>query len=111
MFCLISHPRKTNTNRSPTADDLKDSSSIFQDLDNLIILHRKRLDLEDKNELVKSGQMEIITELSVVSRWGEGGNCYLLYNGERSLFLDRGNQFKVECAKYISKYFKKKRKT
>lgn len=111
VFCLISHPRKTNSNISPTADDLKDSSSIFQDLDNLIILHRRRLDKDDRDELVKTGQMESITELSVVSRWGEGGNCYLLFNGERSLFLDDGKQYKLECAKYISKYFRKRRKT
>ena len=108
VIALISHPRKINSNKSPTADDLKDSSSIFQDLDSLLILHRRRLDTDERDTNVKAGQMENITEVSVISRWGEGGSCYLLYNGTRSMFVDHGDQYRLECAEYIQKYFKRK---
>lgn len=108
VFVLIVHPRKVGDKRM-TADDLKDSSSIYQDLDTLIMLHRKRL-ATDEDRLLEGikeesgegdeeesfqappvrGNFDKIVEVSVQGRWTEGGATTIVFEGNRSLFHSRG---------------------
>ena len=46
---LIAQPRKIEADAVMTAQDLKDSSSIYSDCDHLIIMHRRRLATDGKN--------------------------------------------------------------
>lgn len=89
---IISQPRKTNHNRPLDVDDLKDTSSIYQDLDHLILLHRAFED-DDSGASVKKGIMSEMMDVKVVSRWGDGGTCRLWMNGERGVFKDSGPSF------------------
>lgn len=107
VFVLIAHPRKTY-GKAPTADDLKDSSSIYQDLDTLVILHREII--SDEKNVEKEGQYDPMTTLTVKGRWTEGGQTELYFDGGRSLFFDTGSKFKKgQKANEFRKKNKKKR--
>lgn len=89
---IISQPRKTNHNRALEVDDLKDTSSIYQDLDHLLLLHRA-FEENDSSSSVQKGIMSEMMEVKAVSRWGDGGTCRLWMNGERGIFKDYGPSF------------------
>lgn len=117
LFVLIAQPRKVENNRVPTANDLKDSSSIYQDLDSLVILHRRVKvtedyggdDIEDKPD-ENRGRMEVVTEVNVTSRWGDGGSCLLKFNGARSKYTDKGPSYDKAVDQFKKDYgFDKKR--
>jgi replicative DNA helicase len=112
LFVLIAQPRKVENNRVPTANDLKDSSSIYQDLDSLVILHRrvKTNDNygEDNAEESKS-KMETVTEVHVTSRWGDGGSCLLNFNGRKAKYFDSGLSYDKAVQKFREKYGMKSR--
>jgi replicative DNA helicase len=104
VFVLITHPRKTNHNRALTNDDLKDSASIFQDSDAIILLHRAYLDdsdlpegLEDEDEidLTQEGAMDPLAEVKVTARRHKGGKTNLFFNDDRALFKGDGNDYLV----------------
>jgi archaellum biogenesis ATPase FlaH len=110
VVVLITHPRKTNNNKQLKTDDLKGSSSIFQDADLLWLMHRPAitgdLDPEDADEGKSEGSLSPRTEILITGRWTDGGKTFLAFNGGRSLFLDRGdlyNQVAKELGKSGSK--------
>lgn len=106
VFVLIAQPRKVENNRVPTPNDLKDSSSVFQDLDSLVILHRriKATDNFDEEESEgNNGKMETITECHVISRWGDGGQALLNFNGRKSKYYEEGLTYEKERKKFIEK--------
>jgi replicative DNA helicase len=113
VFFLIVHPRKMDKKGPPGPNDLKDSSSIFQDLDSLIILHRrdKGNDSFDVDEELESGTetREAITEVYTYSRYGDGGKTLLLYNGQRSTFVDSGDEYRESVERYRKLYFNAKK--
>lgn len=106
VFCLIVHPRKVGDKRM-TADDLKDSSSIYQDLDTLFMIHRQRKNVDDADldsdaPTGKDGNIEAKTvfgnfdplcEVHVSGRWCEGGVTNLYFEGRRALFHASGSMF------------------
>lgn len=107
-FVLITHPRKTNHNKALTPDDLKDSSSIYQDLDLLWLMHRAAVEseinpesLEDESEEVEfeGDVFEPLTEIRIISRYSKGGKVYLNFNGSRGIFKDFGDGFKKSMNK------------
>jgi replicative DNA helicase len=119
VFVLITHPRKTNHNRSLSNDDLKDSASIFQDSDAVILLHRAYLDdsdlpagLEDDDEvdMTQEGAMDSVAEIKVTARRHKGGKTNLYFNDERALFKGDGNDYLTSMKEKIKKSKKKKRK-
>lgn len=111
VFILIAQPRKIEGNRAPTPQDLKDSSSIFQDLDSLIILHRRIKNDEVANpDDQKEGKMEKITEVHCISRFGDGGTCTLYFNGRKARFYEKGIAHDKETEKFMAKRKKKLRK-
>lgn len=105
---LITHPRKTNHNKALTPDDLKDSSSIFQDLDLLFLMHRAAVESEiseesleeDSEDLEFDGDIfEPLTEIRIISRYSKGGKVYLNFNSTRGIFKDFGDGFKKSMNK------------
>lgn len=107
LFVLIAQPRKVENNRVPTANDLKDSSSIYQDLDSLVILHR-RIKMDDSygddDADESNAKMESVTEVHVTSRWGDGGSCLLNFNGRKSKYYDSGLSYDTAVGKFKEKY-------
>jgi len=92
VVVLIVHPRKVG-DRQMTADDLKDSSSTYQDLDTLIILHRDRKDGnsgDDEDDDDESGGLDELVQIHVEGRNVPGGKAKLYYQGERGLFFESG---------------------
>lgn len=102
---LLAQPRKIQADSIMTAQDLKDSSSIFSDCDHLIILHRPRAasrakDVSEGME-TQTQAFEPITLVRVeASRYNSGGEALLFYHGEYSRFdeLER-SQFSVRIPK------------
>ncbi len=110
MFLLIVHPRKVG-NKEPTPDDLKDSSSIFQDLDTLIFVHRRSAvanDKDDDDTSQKSGYTPL-TKVTVTGRWSPGGVAWQYFDGPRGLFYDRGERLEKEMGKYRAQQTKGKK--
>lgn len=88
---LIAQPRKIQADAIMTAQDLKDSSSVFSDCDHLIILHRGRLATDRKQ--VKEGMetrsqaFDPVTLVRVeASRYNAGGEALFYFHGEYSRF-------------------------
>jgi KaiC/GvpD/RAD55 family RecA-like ATPase len=80
MLILISQPRKMNREDNPTYDDLKGSSAIPADADEVILLHRKRTG--------EGGALEPKTRVIVdKSRFAPGGRAFLEMEGAKSKFV------------------------
>lgn len=94
---LIAQPRKLSGKTSRmTVHDLRDSSSIGQDGDTIIILHRDRLH-QGKNikskKVIFSDTVEVIVE---ATRYNPGGITDLKFNGALSrYFNDRKDERKL----------------
>ena len=105
VFVLIVHPRKVG-NRLVEADDLKDSSSIYQDLDVLIRLHRS-LERKDSDEtdpdIVGSELLSPLTEVYIEGRDIEAGKTVLYFQGERGLFFEKGKLYERAVEKWLEK--------
>lgn len=96
---LIAQPRKIEDDRSMTAQDLKDSSSIYSDCDHLIILHRNRLSsdrgerkkrdsISPKNGVLVQSFDPLTTVRIEASRYNSGGAALLYFKGECSRFYE-----------------------
>jgi replicative DNA helicase len=79
---------------------LKDSASIFQDLDWLIIMHRNEEKKEDHDGVGNAFAFNPMTGLTVIGRWGGGGSVTLYFNGKRSKFVERGLTFEKELKRW-----------
>jgi len=105
VFVLIVHPRKIG-NRLVEADDLKDSSSTYQDLDLLIRLHRsveKRDRDQDDPDSVGAELLSPLMDIYVEGRDIEAGKTILYYQGQRGLFFEKGNLYERAVKKWIEK--------
>jgi len=119
VFVLVTHPRKTNHNRSLTMDDLKDSASIAQDSDAMIFLHRAFLDdsqldsglLDDdeKDDHTTESALDSLTEIKVLARRHAGGRTFLNFNDTRATFKSEGTGY-IEQIRALHKKMKNKRK-
>lgn len=91
---LVCQPTKLGKRSKMSTNDLRDSSSIGQDADTVIIVHRERLPeipgtkKETSNKPIFKSEAEIIVD---ATRWDSGGMAKLQFNGA------------------ISRYFKDKR--
>jgi len=87
---VIAQPRKIQPDSIMTAQDLKDSSSIFSDCDHLIILHRARAMGNGNGRLATEAfNPETLVRIEA-SRYSAGGEALLHYRGEISLFEGMG---------------------
>lgn len=82
---LIAQPRKVNPDAIMTAQDLKDSSSIYSDCDHLILMHRQRMtgSADQLQDTAFSPSTLIRVE---ASRYNAGGETFLYFHGEYSRF-------------------------
>lgn len=84
---LIAQPRKINVDAVMTAQDLKDSSSIYSDCDHLILMHRKRKIGNGVDEPTQDTAFDPVTLIRVeASRYNAGGEILLYFHGEYSRF-------------------------
>jgi len=88
VIMLIAQPRKIQANRIISYDDLKDSSAIPADADQVILLHRKPI---AAGFAATSEDTESILEPKTLvrfdaTRYQGGGECYLWFDGATSLF-------------------------
>jgi len=85
---LIAQPRKTNPNDIMTMIDLKDSASIGADADQIIILHRRRIESKHDvihEELMATYEPETLVRIEA-SRYNPGGDTLLFFDGAKSKF-------------------------
>jgi replicative DNA helicase len=89
---LIAQPRKVNPDSIMTAQDLKDSSSIYSDCDHLLLMHRKRK--TGSADSLQDMAFDPVTLIRVeASRYNAGGETLLYYHGEYSRFDEMTNRF------------------
>lgn len=83
---LIAQPRKTAPDEMITMQDLKDSSSIGADADQIIMLHRERIKSnEGVEELEHTLKPETLVRVEA-SRYHPGGDTLLYFDGAKSIF-------------------------
>jgi hypothetical protein len=90
---LIAQPRKVEDGTIMTMNDLKDSSSIGADSDQVVILWRKKTKSNMSNPGAQESSFEPKTLVRVdASRYTAGGDTMLYFKGEFSKFTeyDRG---------------------
>jgi len=85
IMILVSQPRKLNTDRQPTFDDLKGSSAISQDADEIILLHRVRIPGSIESFKAFESECQVIVEKD---RYGSGGKTILEIIGNKSKFIE-----------------------
>ncbi len=90
MFLLISQPRKRSMedqDKMPTYDELKGSSAIPADADEVIILYRKRMKEKSEDNSDETTALESMTRIIVdKSRFAKGGIAYAHFIGNKSRF-------------------------
>lgn len=89
VIVAVTHPRKGSDGKNISNDDLKGSSSIFQDADAVLLLNR-RLEIDDD---VNDEQAELAlakTMIQVTARFSSGGRAILAFNGSQGKFTDKG---------------------
>lgn len=94
VVLLIAQPKKIEGSRIIKYDDIKDSSSIPADADQIILLHRdsRVVGLDDNTGKVQASDQEVLVPKTLVrvdaARFRGGGECFLFYDGASSTFLD-----------------------
>jgi len=110
VFLLIVQPKKINSGRIISTDDFKGSSSIYQDCDLAIIIHRDKeeVKVKDKERFSdKVSHYDPLTTIAVSGRWCEGGRTTMFFDGQRSLFFDSGEKYRDSIKKMKYKKGKK----
>ena len=113
LLIAVTHPRKTNNNKQLTTDDLKGSSTIFQDADVIWLMHRLANNgnlLPEELEAGGDGALSPLAEILITGRFTDGGKGALALIGARSMFLDRGRTFRKLISNLVKKTKKKKGK-
>lgn len=97
VIILITHPRKINHNKQMKNEDLKGSSSIIQDADIIWLMFRKALDGDILPEEAINGDdnqsMSPRADILITSRWSDGGKTWLVFDGKRGIFKDKGTEY------------------
>jgi replicative DNA helicase len=91
VVCLIAQPKKV-TGRIMTYDDIKDSSAIPADADQVIIMHREPRPAGLEGEAEEASDQEVLEPKTLVridaARFRGGGESLLYFDGARSRFLE-----------------------
>ena len=100
---LVAQPRKLSGKRQrPTVDDLRDSSSIGQDADTVIVIHRNRVKQDGRDGSGNKPLFDNDTEVIVdASRYSTGGIAKLYFDGELSRFF----QNQKERREFLSRVY------
>lgn len=89
--CVIAQPKKIESDRVMTMDDLKDSSSIPADADWINLLHRQKRKVSvDNGELDAQEGEDVLSPTTLVrfdgARYAGGGESWLNYDGAAARF-------------------------
>jgi twinkle protein len=84
---LIAQPRKLEKDAVMTMNDLKDSSSIGADADQVIILHRKRIKSREGETADAAYEPQTLVRVDA-SRYTAGGDWILHFEGGHSKFTE-----------------------
>jgi replicative DNA helicase len=111
IFFIIVHPKKTNHNNELDNDDLKESGSIFQDADTVVLLHRPVMDEDNINN--DNAMLDEIMHIKVTARRSQGGRTRVMFNDKQNLIIDDPKEIaKIEAERNLQKKEKRdKRKT
>lgn len=94
VIILIAQPKKMEGTRVIRYDDIKDSSSIPADADQIILLHRspRPVGFDEDSGSAQASDQEVLEPKTLVridaARFRGGGECFLYYDGAASLFTD-----------------------
>jgi len=88
---VVVHPRKIDQNtkgqfKIPTMMDLRDSGMIPADADFVIVFHRKRIRTDEETEQAQFDDNVLVRVEK--ARYESGGDSYLKYHGEKSLYVE-----------------------
>lgn len=115
MIVLVTHPKKTNTNKQLQPEDLKGSSSIIQDADVIWLQHRPFQNDDMKEDEIKTGYakhdpMNCKTDISVIGRFTDGGKTFLYFSGSYSTFKDSGIGYSSIVSEFGNSKVKRKKR-
>ncbi len=79
---VVSQPRKINSERDPTQEDLRGSNAIPADAEIVVLLHRKRMDKEGGESSLEPRTKIIVDK----ARKAPGGRTVLNYLGAKARF-------------------------
>lgn len=92
VVILIAQPRKIQGDRIIKYDDIKDSSAIPADADQVILLHRNARPAGFDGEVDDVSELEVLEPKTMVridaARFRGGGECFLYYDGATSTFYN-----------------------
>uniref|UniRef100_A0A6H1ZQN1 Putative helicase n=1 Tax=viral metagenome TaxID=1070528 RepID=A0A6H1ZQN1_9ZZZZ len=88
MMLLVSQPTKIGNERELTFNDLKGSSALGQDPDEIILLNRQRIKGNDGFEALESKTKVLVDK----TRFSLGGGCLLEFLGSKSKFIQWENK-------------------
>lgn len=83
FMILVAQPRKINSERNMTFDDLKSSSALASDPDSILLINRKRLTSSDQGSFDP-----IATVIADATRFSRGGRCKLFLEGDKSTWKE-----------------------
>jgi hypothetical protein len=92
VILLIAQPKKIEGSRVIKYDDIKDSSSIPADCDQIILLHRnaRPVGFDEDSGRAQASDQEVLEPKTLLridaARFRGGGECFLYYDGASSLF-------------------------
>lgn len=92
VVILIAQPKKIQGDRVIKYDDIKDSSAIPADADQIILLHRDSVPAGEGIGADEASEQEVLEPKMMVrvdaGRFVGGGECFLYYQGEIATMID-----------------------
>ncbi len=92
VVILIAQPKKIQGDRVIKYDDIKDSSAIPADADQIILLHRDSVPAGEGIDADEASEQEVLEPKMLVrvdaGRFVGGGEAYLYYQGEIATMID-----------------------
>lgn len=82
VIVLIAHIKKARVDRSPTLDDLRDSSFVGQEADTVIMLYRNA-QRDDEGDMVVTNHVNVAVLAN--RRWGKTGNVKMVFDAGKFL--------------------------
>jgi twinkle protein len=90
-ICVLSHTRKVGTTSKgqfhvPNMMDLRNTGMLAADADFVVVLHRNRIQVDEESEMYIFDNNTLVRLEK--ARYEEGGDSFLVYEGEKSLFVE-----------------------
>lgn len=96
VVILVAQPKKIQGSRIIKYDDIKDSSAIPADADQIVLLHRDSRPAGESMGADESSEQEVLEPKTMVrvdaGRFVGGGECFLYYDGATATYFDWTNK-------------------